>query len=48
MSEQSELEDRISYVHRLALIIALAPIALMILFAYGLAWLVTPECDCDD
>lgn len=39
------LEDRISLVHRLALCVALVPIAAIVMLAYGLAWLFTPDCE---
>lgn len=45
---EDDIEDRISLVHRFALCVALAPIALVILFAYGLAWVMTPDCECDE
>jgi hypothetical protein len=45
MSEQ-EIEDRISWVYQIAAWLVLVPIAVFILVAYGIAWLMTPDCEC--
>jgi hypothetical protein len=45
MSE-AELEDRFTWVERLALCIIACVFLVILGFAAGLTWLIAPECDC--
>jgi hypothetical protein len=44
---QAELQDRFSFVERMALCVVAACFLIVAGIAYGIAWIFAPECNCE-